>query len=271
MIGFIPGSGRQSNYDPRYFEQLFKIEDKHFWFKTRNRIIATLISQITQGLIPGYKVLEVGCGTGNVLQVLEQTCIHGKVFGMDLLFEGLQYARKRTSSLLVQCDIIKPAFNTAFNLIGLFDVLEHSSCDIKILCNLHEMLANEGALVITVPAHPSLWSYFDEESHHRRRYTLKELKNKLGYAGYHIEYITEYMTSIFPLIWMKRKMGKFVYRERVVAKEDKHDCAKKELMIKPGINELLVLLLSIETRLIARRCNLPFGASLLAIARKAGV
>lgn len=226
---------------------------------------------MSHNLPPGYKVLEVGCGTGNVLQVLQQTCQGGKVFGMDLLVEGLLYARQRTSVPLVQCDMIKPAFNTRFELVGLFDVLEHSDCDLQILAGLYEMLAKDGALLITVPAHPTLWSYFDEASQHRRRYTLEELKIKLKFAGYHIEYITEYMTSILPLIWLKRKMEKFVYKKRMVAMEQKHDQAMNELRIIPGINNFLTQLLSLETHIIAKRHTLPFGTSLLAIARKGRV
>jgi SAM-dependent methyltransferase len=267
LIDLIPCSDTQSNYDPRYFEHLFKIEDKHFWFKTRNRTIATLISQITHSLIPGYKVLEVGCGTGNVLQVLEQTCIHGKVFGMDLLFEGLQYARQRTSSLLVQCDIDHPSFKLPFDIVGLFDVLEHSDNDRKLLSNLYNMLTENGVLILTVPAHHYLWSYFDEGSFHRRRYSLTELKKKLNDIGFHVEYLTEYMASIFPLVWLKRKLGMLFHRKHLSV-DDKYTLVRSEMKIMPIINEFLTMMLSVEVRLISRRYILPIGTSLLAIARK---
>jgi SAM-dependent methyltransferase len=267
LIGLIPGSGTKSNYDPRYFEHLFQIEDKHFWFKTRNRAIAILISQITQSLMPGYKVLEVGCGTGNLLQVLEHNCIHGKVFGMDLLYEGLQYARQRMSSLLVQCDINNPSFKLPFNIVGLFDVLEHSDNDRKLLSNLYDMLTENGVLILTVPAHHYLWSYFDECSLHRRRYSLTELKNKLNDVGFHVEYLTEYMASIFPLVWLKRKLGMLFFRKHLSI-DDKHTLVRSEMKYKPIINEFLSFLLSIEVRLISRRYTLPIGTSLLAIARK---
>lgn len=267
MIDLVPGSGMQSNYDPRYFEHLFPIEDKHFWFKTRNRVIATLISQITQSLKPGYKVLEVGCGTGNVLQVLEQTCIHGKVFGMDLLFEGLPYARQRTSSLLVQCDIEHPSFKLPFDIVGLFDVLEHSDDDGKLLSNLYNMLTEKGVLILTVPAHHYLWSYFDESSLHRRRYSLTELKNKLNDVGFYVEYLTEYMASIFPLVWLKRKLG-VLFRRKQLSTDDKYTLVRSEMKSKPIINEILKIMLSVEVRFISRRFTLPIGTSLLAIARK---
>lgn len=60
-----------------------------------------MVKQITAGMPPGYLVLEAGCGTGNVLRVLEQACHSGKVIGIDLFYEGLKYASKRTSCTLI--------------------------------------------------------------------------------------------------------------------------------------------------------------------------
>ena len=120
-----------SSYDRCWFAPIAKVEARHFWFRTRNKVIATVVSQITANLAPGYRVLEVGCGTGNVLRVLEQACPHGMVIGMDMFAEGLYYARQRTSCPLIQGDINKPPFAKQFDLICLFDVLEHLPDDIQ--------------------------------------------------------------------------------------------------------------------------------------------
>jgi len=256
------------SYDPIYFAPLFAIEDRHFWFRARNRVISTLVKQITTDLASSYWVLEVGCGTGNVLRVLEQTCPGGVVVGMDLFTEGLQYARQRTSCLLVQGDMHMPPFGRRFDLIGLFDLLEHLPDDIQVLRDLYAMLAPGGRLLLTVPAHPSLWSYFDGASHHCRRYELAELESKLIRTDYRIEYLTQYMASIFPLVWLKRRL--VASTERCLANDVNrtHELASGELRIMPVLNDLLVLLLAQEARMIARRRQLPIGTSLLAIARK---
>jgi SAM-dependent methyltransferase len=258
----------QRSYDPTYFERLFAIEDRHFWFHTRNRVIATVVSQIVAGLAPGYRVLEVGCGTGNVLRVLEQACPRGTVVGMDLFAEGLQYAHQRTNCPLVQGDMHMPPFGAQFDLIGLFDVLEHLPDDMQVLRDLHAMLAFGGVLLLTVPAHPSLWSYFDEASHHCRRYELAELENKLIGTSYRVEYITQYMASIFPLVWLGRRLTALTDRRRAGDAGHTHDLAARELRITPVVNDLLALLLAQEARLIARRRPLSIGTSLLAVARK---
>jgi len=256
------------SYDRAYFAPLFAIEDRHFWFRARNRVIATVVGQITSDLLPGYRVLEVGCGTGNVLRVLERTCSHGTVMGMDMFSEGLQYARRRTTCLLVQGDIQSPPFSTQFDMIGLFDVLEHLPDDMRVLSHLHTMLAGDGVLLLTVPAHPSLWSYFDEASCHCRRYTLTELEGKLEHVGYQVEYMTQYMASIFPMLWLGRRLKSLINRRPGGSADRINVSTRAELRITPVLNNLLALLLAQETRMISRRRRLPIGTSLLAIARK---
>lgn len=256
------------SYDPTYFALLFAIEDRHFWFRARNEVIATLASQITAGLPSGYRVLEVGCGTGNALRVLEEACPGGMVVGMDLFAEGLQYARRRTDCPLVQGDMHAPPFGTQFDLIGLFDLLEHLPDDMQILRTLHAMLTQEGVLVLTVPAHPSLWSYFDEASRHCRRYRPAALESKLIRAGYRVEYLTQYMASIFPLVWMGRRLAALTARRSASDARRTHDLAARDLRIMPVVNDLLALLLAQEAHLIACRRPLPIGISLLAVAGK---
>jgi SAM-dependent methyltransferase len=197
----------QGSYDPTFFEHLFGVEDRHFWFRSRNRIIAALVKRLTAGHAETYRVLEVGCGTGNVLRTLEQVCPQGSVIGMDLFAEGLKYAQKRAPFVLVQADMHQPPFTNQFDVIGLFDVLEHLPDDRQVLNDLRGMLRADGILLLTVPAHRSLWSYFDEASHHCRRYEPSELRGKLVQAGYTIEYLSQYMMSIFPLVWVGRRLS----------------------------------------------------------------
>ncbi len=249
-------------YDPAFFDLISSIEDRHFWFRSRNSIISRLVRQITRYMDPGYLVLEVGCGTGKVLNGLQEVCSDGVVIGMDLFFEGLKHARKRTSCHLVRGDVQSLPFAKKFNLIGLFDVLEHLPDDMKVLADIHSLLTEDGLLILTVPAHPSLWSNFDESSHHCRRYKLDELKNKLILNGYHVQYLTYYMASIFPFVWLERRI------KGLIDPRSANDQASDELRIVPVVNELFAWLLAQESRLIIGRKRIPFGTSIIAIARK---
>ena len=251
----------RSSYDPSCFDALAKVEDKHFWFRARAMVISTLARQVTSGMSAGYRVLEVGCGAGTILRALDQACVRGSVTGMDLYAEGLSYARRRVSCQVLQADLHAPPFAASFEMIGAFDVLEHLPDDTRVMRALHTMLKPGGALLVTVPAHPRLWSYFDEYSHHCRRYTPAELRRKLVESGYRIEYLSEYMAAIMPVMWLGRKLAGMRTGPRA-------DLATYDLKVIPGVNRLLMSILSQEARLISQRRILPFGASLVAIARK---
>ena len=250
-------------YDPSFFENLAAAEDRHFWFRARNRVIGTLAAQLTAGLPPGFRVLEVGCGTGAVLRALERACPRGTVVGMDFFGEGLRHAHRR-GSRLVQADLHAPPFAVGFDLVGLFDVVEHLPDDVGVLSDLARLLAPGGALLVTVPAGRELWSWYDEAVRHRRRYEPAELAARLGEAGYAVEYLSPYMSPIFPLVWLRRKLAR---AGRPPSDAESHALAEGEFRVVPGLNELLDWCLAPEVRRIARRRVLPFGTSIVAVAR----
>jgi SAM-dependent methyltransferase len=257
------------SYDPAFFPRLAEIEDRHFWFTSRNRIIGAQVRRLVGDAPTGIRMVEVGCGTGNVLRVLDQLLPGGAVFGMDLFAEGLAYAQQRSSAALVQGDVHQPPFSAEFELIGLFDVLEHLPDDRQVLCSLRNMLSENGLLLLTVPAHPRLWSYFDEAAQHRRRYRLAELRAKLNDTGYAVEFITPTMMAILPLVWIGRHVAQL--RSRMPGQNSHQsdaNLASRELRLIPVINTWLAHLLSVEAHWLGRGHRLPAGASLLVIARR---
>jgi SAM-dependent methyltransferase len=256
------------SYDPDFFAVLFEVEDEHFWFYSRNQIIAARVERLAAEFSGRFRLLEVGCGTGNVLRVLAEGFPKATVVGMDLFAEGLQYARRRTSAALVQGDMHRPPFADQFEIIGLFDVLEHLPDDRQVLRDLGAMLQDGGVLLITVPAHTRLWSYFDEAAHHCRRYEPDELKRKLIEAGYEIDYISQFMMSIFPMVWIGREISALANRMLGRGGSSVEQMATQELRPNPLVNRALTWLLSLETRRLARGHTLPLGTSLLAVARK---
>jgi SAM-dependent methyltransferase len=253
-------------YDPSFFDELAAVEDRHFWFRARNRLIFELSRRISSQLKPGHLVLEVGCGTGNVLQALRKACPQGKVVGLDLWFDGLSHAQRRSDGFLVQGDVRNCPFGKQFELIGMFDVLEHVPEDVETLSALRRLLRTGGKLLLTVPAHKYLWSYYDEAAFHCRRYSAEELRRKLTAAGFEVEFMSQYMTSIWPLIWVFRKMSGLSRRRdsgsgRVLA--------AKEFRVVPIVNGILAFLLSLEARWLASGHTMPIGTSLIVIARRA--
>jgi SAM-dependent methyltransferase len=251
----------EGGYDPAYYRHLADAEDEHFWFAARLTVIEQAIAPIVAAFEPEYRVLEIGCGTGQVLRLLERVCTAGRVVGMDLFHEGLLYARRGCRCGVVQASSDAPPFSTRFDLVGLFDVLEHLPQDGAFLERTRELLTPRGALLLTVPAHPSLWSGFDEQSHHCRRYEPRHLDRLLEDAGFRVEYLTPFMAASFPLVWASR---------RFAGHRADRDHVRAELRIRPLVNPVLRWILEREARLIVpRRWRLPFGTSLLAIARPA--
>jgi SAM-dependent methyltransferase len=253
-----------TTYDAQHFEPLFAIEDKHFWFRSRNAAISRLVKPLIANFEPGYHILELGCGTGNTLRVLDQLNTSGAVIGLDLFHEGLHYARQRVSCPLVQGDLRALPFKNQFDLIALFDVFEHLPDDIGILETLFSLLKPGGYLMVTVPASMALWSYFDESAHHCRRYERMELESKLRQTGYTVDFLTPYMAAIFPLVWAGRRFAARFSRNT----KTEDELLTQELKITPILNDIILFFLTLEARWLGRRRGLPVGTSLLAIAHR---
>lgn len=252
-------------YNPEFFAKIARIEDRHFWFCARNRIIAAAARNAVRGLPTGYRLLDVGSGTGTVLRQLTQVCRDGQVTGMDLYREAAVVAGQRAGCQVIVADILTPPNLGDFDVITMFDVLEHFANDRQVLGAANRMLKDNGVLILTVPAHMSLWSYFDVAAHHCRRYESGTLTRVLVESEFEIEYLTEFMMGLFPLIWLLRRLyGGIAVTDRERATEK----AASELTIVPVINSVLKCMLAAEAFAIRRHWRLPLGASLLAVARK---
>src|SRR5882762_9070613 len=198
---------QNSGFDKTGFEKLFKAEENNFWFRIRNKIIRSLFG--THVLRSGRtKFLEIGCGTGFVLQGLSD--LENVDFtGSEIYLEGLSFARQRLSSVeLIQLDATSMPFVNGFHVIGAFDVLEHIDDDEKVMEEVHRALKPNGKFMITVPQYPWMWSIQDDLSFHKRRYTRNELGMKLEKHGFAIEYLGSFLFTLFPFMVISRTMSR---------------------------------------------------------------
>ena len=245
-------------YDAAIFDELAAIEDQSFWFRARNRLIVQLASEISR---PGDRLLEVGCGTGYVLNALVREC--GLVAtGSELFKEGLAYAKTRVPTAdFIELDARRMPFEDAFDLVGAFDVLEHIDDDVGVLRGLYRAVRRDGHLLLTVPQHPSLWSASDTYAHHVRRYRRRELLERVTAAGFDIIRTTSFVTSLLPVMAISRWRGR--------SPGATYD-AKAELVPPRPLNRALESMLNLECALIRRGVNLPVGGSLVLVARRNG-
>lgn len=238
------------------YERMAEIDRDHWWFVGRRKILTALLERWRprQGSL---RILEVGCGTGSNIAMLQQ-------FGTVDAIEPDEYARAFASErtgVQVKGGYLPnvPLEEGYYDLIVLLDVLEHIPDDTGALKALKTKLAPGGRLMLAVPAMPSLWSGHDVAHHHQRRYTARTLEAAVRAAGFRTLRRTAFNTVLLPAIvgvrWLNRLLG------RQGGDEDR--------LPPPPINRLLALLFGSE-RHVAVRGLLPAGVSIALVAEPIG-
>ena len=238
-------------------EELAVAEARHFWFEARHRLI---LAALHRYFPQARSFLDLGCGTGGVLAAIERARPDLGLVAADALLAGLGVAKRcvRRASF-VQLDIRRLPYDGEFDVVGLFDVLEHLDDDDAVLREVRRATMPGGGAIITVPQHPALWSAVDEFSRHRRRYTRGELVDKVRRAGFVVERATSFMTFVLPALALSRMMRR---------NSPAFDPAA-ELRIGAAANTFLRALCRIEYATIALGGSWPVGGSLLVVARAA--
>jgi SAM-dependent methyltransferase len=240
--------------DRKAYFNLSKYEDNHWWFTAR-RII---IDKVLKAHFPdreNAEILEVGCGSGGNLELLSN---FGKVHAMDLDEYCIEIANKRNICHVKHGSLPDDLpFDERFELICMFDVLEHIEDDQKALKTVSESLGDEGVLLITVPAYSFLWSSHDVALNHKRRYVKKRLLDILASAGFRAVYSTYFNSFLMPVVLLVRVFNNFVRKSR-------GDDLKTS---SEFVNKLLSRVFSGEKYFIPR-FSLPFGVSILIVAKK---
>lgn len=235
------------------------MEARHFWFLARREVILDAIRRA----VPDWRdrpLFDIGCGTGGLLAYLADSGV--PVAGAcDAHERALEIARGRLDASLVLVDEGRPpALGPGQRFLGYFDVLEHLDDDVGALAWAYSVLEPGGYLALTVPAHPFLFDDMDRLACHRRRYRRGELGRKLRQAGFEVKRLTHFMAPLVPLLALTRRLRRLGGSRRAVQKE-------AELRLVPGLNGILRAALKVE-RLALRRARMPFGSSLLAVARR---
>lgn len=235
------------------FTLMADAERDHWWFRGRRFFIERMIQRLS--LPPAANVLDAGCGSGGNLALLSGLgTLHGFEYDAEAraVAETLGLGKIAAGALP---DGI-PFGDTRFDLIGLFDVLEHLAEPVPSLEALRLRLQDGGALVLTVPALPWLWGPHDVVHNHYRRYTASTLRAHLTAAGYEVEYLS-YMNLLLLPLAVAQRLKERLFGYRVEA-----------LTPSPFINNLLYRIWRLERAWIPQR-RLPLGLSLLAVARPA--
>jgi len=240
--------------DRQLFQQMAEVEDRHWWFTARRQILTTELRRLA--LAPQTAILEIGCGTGGNLAMLQQ---FGTVQGMecDLQAQAIAQAKQGIAVKVGALPDAVPFSASSQQLIAMLDVLEHIAADETALTAVRLLLRPPGYLLITVPAFPWLWSGHDELHHHVRRYTQASLRPKLVAAGFEVRRMKYFNSLLLPLIALTRAWNQW----RGVCHSDIH-------LPNPMVNWMLHQIFAAE-RYCPQWCAFPAGVSLFALAQVA--
>jgi SAM-dependent methyltransferase len=236
------------------YDRMNDLEARHWWFAARREVIAALIERHAQS--PDTRILEAGCGSGGNLALLGR-------YGQVDAFEYDDIARAHAcekSGLDIRPGALPEAIpfeGKRYDLIGLFDVLEHVEADQASLAALASRLEDGGRLLVTVPALPMLWSAHDERHHHFRRYTRKSLAKAAQAAGLKVTYTSYFNMFLFPLA-VAARLAKAITRSNT----------PDDALPPRWLNAALRRVFAAERYLVGR-LRLPVGLSLVAVLEKA--
>ena len=257
-LAFAPELAEQNDgFEAGYFETLAQLEAGNFWFRSRNRLV---IWALLRYFPKAQSLMEVGCGTGFVLSGIQQSLPELALCGSEIFSAGLSFAAERLPHVeLFQMDARRIPFREEFDVVGAFDVLEHIKEDEDVLKQMYQATKKGGGILITVPHHPSLWSASDDFARHARRYTTRELSDKVTRAGFEVLRITSFVSVVLPLLAMSRFKQRF---------SSKPFDPTSEFNINSSINTALEKILDAERSLIRAGLSLPVGGSLLLVGRR---
>ena len=258
---FAPGLASENDgFDEASFARLYDVEEKNFWFRSRNRLISWAIGKYFPG---ARNMMEVGCGTGYVLHGVHDSHPEIALTGTEIFSRGLGFARERLpeGTTLLQMDGRAIPYRDEFDLVGAFDVLEHIEEDQDVLAQIYKALKPGGGVLLSVPQHPGLWSEDDERAFHKRRYMVTELQEKVEEAGFSVMRSTSFVFFLLPVMALSR-----LFR-RIRPQKENYEIGDG-LKLGGPLNALFEFVMSLERWLIKVGLNLPAGGSRLVIARK---
>ena len=238
----------------KVYDQMAKLDSSHWWFTARRRILDGVIERVVRPP-ERARILELGAGTGHNLAMLSR---FGEVEASELDPIARDLASERLGKPVLEAALpdlsMFPA--GAYDLVALLDVLEHVPDDKGSMKAIYDLLKPGGALLLTVPINPWMWTAHDVAHHHHRRYRRGEIARLAEDAGYEIELNSPFNSLLFPPIAAVRLVGK------LTGKDDSDDAMPSSL-----VNKTLDTVFGLERSLIGR-VPMPFGVSLVAVLRR---
>jgi len=238
------------------YMRLAEQEDRLWWFQVLRRNLFAIFDRV--GLESTLRCLDLGSGTGGLVALLRDRYPNWDIFGMDRSSAALRYASQKFGPLFCGGDAAMLSFrDRSFDLVISIDVLSDRDVnDKRMLAECFRVLTPGGLLVLNNPAYDWMFSYHDRFVHTARRYTRRRIVRDLQAAGLEPVLTSYWNTILFPLMVLKRKVFTFG--------ADKSDVQETPSLM----NRAFSFVARPEAICLRRGLSLPFGGSVLAVARK---
>jgi SAM-dependent methyltransferase len=236
-------------------------EEHHWWYAGMRHVALAVLDRALEGR-RGLRILDAGCGTGGTTIELRR---FGDVFGVDLAWEALEPARGRGLRDLARASIEHlPFADASFDAATSFEVVYHLgvASDTSALREIRRVIKPGGLFMLRVPAHDWLRGEHDRLVHTRHRYSRDEVLRKLGQAGFVVDRLSWANTLLFPPAVAKRLLERSNAADATAGEPDLWQPP-------PVLNALLQGVVGVEALAIPYGLPLPFGLSVLAVARAA--
>jgi SAM-dependent methyltransferase len=252
-----------ADYPSEGFDVTAEVEANSFWCRSRNRILGLIVKRFTDRSRQ-LAMLEIGCGIGGVVAELRRVP-NLRLTASEIYLQGLRYARSRFPDVdFIQLDATNMPFQGRFDIVGAFDVLEHIQADDRVMHAVHQSLRPGGVFIVTVPQYQWMWSPLDEVVHHKRRYGRSELLRKLRGNDFDVLFCSSFVTALFPAMAASRLLA----RTRPT-QPDTRKAFASQVTLPPAANRLCDWVMRLDELALRAGLSLPFGGSLLVVARKA--
>jgi ubiquinone/menaquinone biosynthesis C-methylase UbiE len=245
---------------PEEHEIMRAVEDRYWWYQALRQHVADVIEPSG----PNFSLLDAGCGSGGMLAALRERFPQAELSGIDAFERGVQLTAERgLDARLMTASVHELPFPAdSFNFVLSLDVWSHADVDDALAA--HEtlrVLRPGGRLILNLAAFEFLKGAHDHATDVVRRYTRPEVRAVLEGAGFIIERLTYWNLSLMPPIALARWLS----RRRIARDEARSDFRPLPALVNTTLKGIAALELS-----ASRHLSLPFGTSVLAVARKHG-
>lgn len=246
------------------YRRLDALDESLWWLAGLRELVLALLGRHVQET--GFDLLDAGCGTGGMLKRIGERFPQSRLHGLDYAEEACALARRK-SRADIRCGSVEslPWADGSFDAVVSLDVLSSDSLDpVQVVNEFRRVLRPGGLLLLNLPAYQWLLSYHDRAVHQSRRFTAGSVRGLCQSAGLRVIQLGYWNTVLFPLMVLRRKVW-----PSLAGSTPHNVAAQSDVQEMPApVNALFGLPVALERALIRRGVALPFGGSVIGVARK---